>query len=454
MTTPERLAPLVGARLRRIDLPEPSLLAITLLLEPTPGSHLERVLIASFSRASPGLGLLAERPRGAPASAYCQLLRKHLLGSVITGILTDATAPLGLALRRGPERRALVLDAGRLELDVEGRKLRAPSLEEPVAPTRWRLPEAATLEALEDAGEALLRARAASAGEHEDAALLRALRKLAKKLEQRLAAVRRDRARGEAIPTLRLHASLLLAHLASIERGASLVTLTEPGSDPPLEHAIALDPSLDVRVQIDALFERARKLERGDARSGERLAQTASLLERTHHLTDAIALERASEGERAEARALVLGELRASRSSGPRGDEAPRLPYRRLLGAGEREIRVGRSARDNDALTTKHAAPHDLWLHARGVRGAHVVVPLQRGEACPPPLLVDAATLAAHFSDATHERVVEVDYAARGHVRKRKGMAPGQVEIDHPKTIAVRMEPERLARLLRGARAS
>ena len=71
-------------------------------------------------------------------------------------------------------------------------------------------------------------------------------------------------------------------------------------------------------------------------------------------------------------------------------------------------IYVGRGADKNDELTWKIARGNDLWLHTRDVPGAHVVVPLDRGaggaaRAVDAETLVDAATLAAHHSDARDE---------------------------------------------------
>ncbi|HTN91167.1 MAG TPA: NFACT RNA binding domain-containing protein, partial [Sorangium sp.] len=130
------------------------------------------------------------------------------------------------------------------------------------------------------------------------------------------------------------------------------------------------------------------------------------------------------------------------------GRAAPRRPFHAFRSASGAAILVGRGAADNDALTTKHARPHDLWLHAKGVSGSHVVVPLPRGASCPADVLVDAATLAAHFSDARGEAVCEVSYVPRRHVRKPRGAAPGAVTFDREKVIAVRVEAERLSRLL------
>jgi predicted ribosome quality control (RQC) complex YloA/Tae2 family protein len=77
-----------------------------------------------------------------------------------------------------------------------------------------------------------------------------------------------------------------------------------------------------------------------------------------------------------------------------------------------------------------------------------VVVPLAKGKSCSPEALVDAATLAAHFSDLRGELVVDVLYAPRRFVHKRKGSAMGSVSLDREKVIAVRVEADRLARLL------
>jgi predicted ribosome quality control (RQC) complex YloA/Tae2 family protein len=447
-TRSELFAPLEGARVRRIDVPENDLAALTVSLEALGGQREEAVLLLSFSVAHPGVGLVDERPRGVPATSFCMLLRKHLEGAVLVAVEGEPPA-LTLRFRRGPERRAATLGPGTfaLELDARTHTQRA-SGDDLLTLARWQLPSGPDRAALADAGARLLAARAGHDREDEVHALLGALRKLTRRLEQRVRAVEKDLARTDEIPDLRARGALVLANLASIPRGAREVTLLDPSDDPPRERVVELDPARDPREQATAWFDRARKLERGEAVSRARLAATRDALARAHALVLGLADpagHRPSDLE--DARALVASETQ-TRTRDPRKKREPRLPYRRIVGHGDREIRVGRGARDNDALTQKHAAPHDLWLHARGVPGAHVVVPLGKGETCPPELLLDAATLAAHFSDARGERVVEVDHVARGKVRKRKGMPPGKVEVDHPKTIAVRIEPRRLERLV------
>jgi predicted ribosome quality control (RQC) complex YloA/Tae2 family protein len=130
------------------------------------------------------------------------------------------------------------------------------------------------------------------------------------------------------------------------------------------------------------------------------------------------------------------------------------VPYRTFVGASGATILVGRGAADNDALTLHVARAHDLWLHAKDRQGAHVVVPLDRGASCPPDLLVEAAHLAAHFSDARDERVVDVQYTPRRYLRKPKGSAPGLVIVDREKVLVLRREDATLQRLLEAERVT
>ena len=63
--------------------------------------------------------------------------------------------------------------------------------------------------------------------------------------------------------------------------------------------------------------------------------------------------------------------------------------------------------------------------------------------------LADAALLAAHFSSARGEDRAEVAWTRCKHVRKTKGAPAGSVIVTQEKTLRVRLEPERLAALLR-----
>jgi predicted ribosome quality control (RQC) complex YloA/Tae2 family protein len=105
-------------------------------------------------------------------------------------------------------------------------------------------------------------------------------------------------------------------------------------------------------------------------------------------------------------------------------------PYRTVRHEGF-EILVGRGARENDELTFGVGEPRDFWLHVAGYTGSHVVVrnPEELAE-LPREVAQRAAELAAWHSKARGARgKVEVHLCRVADVRKRRGHAPGMVEL-------------------------
>jgi predicted ribosome quality control (RQC) complex YloA/Tae2 family protein len=110
-------------------------------------------------------------------------------------------------------------------------------------------------------------------------------------------------------------------------------------------------------------------------------------------------------------------------------------------------IYVGRNARENDELTFGVAKSNDLWLHARGAPGSHVVVRLEKGADVPPETMRDAATLALLYSDLKKSGKGDIIYTRRKWVKKAKGQAPGAVTVSQEKSVFVALDKTRLAGL-------
>jgi len=128
----------------------------------------------------------------------------------------------------------------------------------------------------------------------------------------------------------------------------------------------------------------------------------------------------------------------------------PRTPYRTYRTSGGLAVWGGRGAASNEELTFTHSAPDDVWLHARGAAGAHVVLRWQEPENPPARDLEEAAALAAWHSKARGSSVVPVDWTRRREVRRARGAKAGTVLLNHSRTIFARPSGE-LERRLRAA---
>lgn len=101
------------------------------------------------------------------------------------------------------------------------------------------------------------------------------------------------------------------------------------------------------------------------------------------------------------------------------------------------QILVGRNAKNNDELTFRHGYKDDLWLHAKDVKGSHVLIKYQSGKNFPRPVITVAAQLAAFYSANKNSNTCPVIYTPKKFVRKRKGMPAGTVFLDKEEMIFV-----------------
>lgn len=439
-----------GARLQRIDGPRPDLFAFELYRPALSG-----VLVVATGLGEARWGWVDERPRGDPASAFVQQLRKHVENARILEAGADGAGAV-LELARGDARPRLIVPASpaNLLLELDGAIIGAADvgalrraggeLGEPApagAATGATL--AVTFVALAEVGPALVERAMSATVDARRAALRKALRRHAKKLRRRLTKIEADLARVDRVPGLRKRGNLLVAHLHELSSEADAVELTDWETGEPI--TIPIGEGRTPQQEAEALFKRARKLERGGDMAIERHALTEDEVARAQSLLEAAEgpADSLDEIERAARRLGAVPRPKSKRGDAP----SARQPFRKFAGSGDRPILVGRSARDNDTVTLS-AKPWDLWLHARGVTGSHVVVPLAKRETCPAELLIDACHLAAHFSASRGESVVDVQHTARRHVRKPKGFGAGAVRVEQEKVTVLRVEPERLERLL------
>jgi len=101
-------------------------------------------------------------------------------------------------------------------------------------------------------------------------------------------------------------------------------------------------------------------------------------------------------------------------------------------------IWVGKNAKSNELITFKLSSPSDIWFHAKGYSGSHVIL-RTNGKALeyiPNDVILECARLAVEHSKARTGTKVPVDYTYRRNVRSA-GKKRGNVFYTNYKTIIV-----------------
>ena len=100
----------------------------------------------------------------------------------------------------------------------------------------------------------------------------------------------------------------------------------------------------------------------------------------------------------------------------------------------------------NDELTTKLARRTDYWLHTQRIHGSHVIL---RCDGLEPDeeSLIQAASIAAYYSQGREGGKIPVDYTMVRFVRKPSGALPGKVVYTDYRTILSEADEQLVKRL-------
>jgi predicted ribosome quality control (RQC) complex YloA/Tae2 family protein len=229
---------------------------------------------------------------------------------------------------------------------------------------------------------------------------------------------------------------LLLANISNAKREGSIVSLTDYYAEGGPTVEIEINENTSLQEAAAAAFSRYGKAKRAINEIATRLGQTENEVAQLES-------KLARLGKAIESRSLeALAEFVEPKKEPAKGDgkkkPASSLPgMRHYRSSDGYEVVVGRSARDNDQLTFKVARPNDLWLHAGDYPGSHVIVRNSKREEVPHRTIIEAAQLAAKFSQASKDSKVTVHYTPRKFISKPKGAAPGLVRMSSFRSITV-----------------
>ena len=263
--------------------------------------------------------------------------------------------------------------------------------------------------------------------------LIATVESVREKAERRLTALTNELQRATEAEQLRHAGELIYGYLWQIQSGQAELTVDDV--------TVALDPHLSPQENAQAYFERYRKAQSASAHLPELEAETRTEIAYLEQLTTLITQAPGF----AELEALGAewnDQLNPAPAAGkPKRKNAPRRPAA-LEDAHGNSVYVGHSGPQNDLITFELGSPDDLWLHARGVPGSHVIIHWRSIPEEAPETVSAAAALAAWYSAARQSGNVEVDVAPRRNVRKLKGGKPGMVTYRNEHTVRVQPRSE------------
>ncbi len=235
--------------------------------------------------------------------------------------------------------------------------------------------------------------------------------------------------RAEEIERLKTSGELVLAYASQVKTGQTwLEAETETGMVD-----ISLNPHLSAVENAQKYFKEYKRAKDAAARVPALLNAANADVEYAEQMLNDLELAE----NRAEIDAVVQAAREAGLIAAPRvkARVTPSEP-RAFQSRDGFTILVGRNARQNEQVTFQRAKSDDLWLHARGVAGAHVVI-VSDGRAIPETTLQDAAKLAAQFSQARAESRVDVVVTERRNVRRAKDGKAGMVTVRGESVVRV-----------------
>ena len=260
--------------------------------------------------------------------------------------------------------------------------------------------------------------------------------------EQTLKSLHKSISEGKDADKYKILGNLILSNLQNIEKGQSEARVIDYYDPETSEIVIPLDPQLSPKENAEHYFRKFQKVRDGAEAAKDRISEIQKeVLLLTKELDD---LPTLTDVERVrELRKTLVGRgLLRKESVAPTGKrqepEFGGARIRKTTSSDGWEILYGENSESNDYLTTRIAAPDDIWLHARSITGAHVVIRTnKRPQAVPPGTLHQAAEIAAANSQAKHSSLIPVDYTLRKYVRKPRGTPPGFVTYVGEKTLDV-----------------
>lgn len=255
------------------------------------------------------------------------------------------------------------------------------------------------------------------------------------RLVKKLALLEDELASSEKSEEYRRMGDLITAEIYRLKRGVASFVATDYAVDPPENVTVALDTRLSPAANAQRYYKLYAKAKTAREMVAKQIALAKTELSYIESVS-AFLLRAETETDLSEIRDELYRAGYASRMK--KHSPAKTIKARPLSYISPSGYRVlcGRNNLQNELLTFRTAEKGDLWFHAKGVPGSHVIL-LCSGEEPTEEDYTFAAEIAAYHSSATGD-LVAVDYTRVKNVKKPPASHPGYVTYKTNYTAFVR----------------
>lgn len=229
-------------------------------------------------------------------------------------------------------------------------------------------------------------------------------------------------------------ADLLAGSIWSVRKGMRSVELDDWERGERI--SVSLDPALSPNENLEKLYQRYRK----DKRASELAEEEAENIRKEIEATEEkyrLLLETGS-AEKLRRESEKPKDVRKD------DDKKPGV----WVSVRGFDIIVGRNAKENDEILRHYTRGSDLWLHTRDYAGGYVIIKAQKGKSVPLPVLLDAASLAIHYSKAKKNGKADLYYTEVKYLRRAKDGKTGLVLPTQERNLSVSLDEKRVREIL------
>ena len=270
--------------------------------------------------------------------------------------------------------------------------------------------------------------------------LYKSVKSLRERTARKVGNQSRELAQAKDREPLRVKGDLIMSNLYQLQKGMTVAKLDNYYDPDGGTLEVALDPLLTPQQNAAKYYKDYAKAKTAEEVLTAQIAKGQEDLDYLDGVLESILL---AEGERdlLDIREELESESWLRRQKNAKKVMKSQSKPLEFTTSGGFRVCVGKNNTQNDRLTTKLAGKGDIWFHVQKIHGSHVILFLDGADPDPQSVL-EAAQLAAWYSQGREAPKVAVDYTPVKFVKKPHGAKPGMVVYTTYQTAMV--EPKKL----------